>query len=245
MRFTGKERDAETGLDYFGARYFSGAQGRFTSVDPLLASARVPEPQTWNRYTYAGNNPLRFVDPNGLDYYDQNGNRIGTGGDGSNYVVADAEEIKRIKASKSAVALDSLSSTTLLPNATVIGALNAAVGRSNSPTTDDPKGGFHEEGGIVGLDASGTQVAVPAAAGAADPTITQQSVSVAIGTPANAADVGRIVTPQVGFHIHPAGQIQATAGPAPGTVFGVRLRSAPGTLSSRQAQLTVQTQCSQ
>jgi RHS repeat-associated protein len=32
--FTGKERDAETGLDYFGARYFSGAQGRFTSQDP-------------------------------------------------------------------------------------------------------------------------------------------------------------------------------------------------------------------
>jgi RHS repeat-associated protein len=33
-QFTGKERDAETGLDYFGARYFSSAQGRFTSPDP-------------------------------------------------------------------------------------------------------------------------------------------------------------------------------------------------------------------
>ena len=33
--FTAKERDAETGLDYFGARYYSGAQGRFTSADPL------------------------------------------------------------------------------------------------------------------------------------------------------------------------------------------------------------------
>lgn len=37
QRFTGKERDAETGLDCFGARYFSGAQGRFTSVDPVTA----------------------------------------------------------------------------------------------------------------------------------------------------------------------------------------------------------------
>jgi RHS repeat-associated protein len=37
VKFTGKERDAETGLDYFGARYFSGAQGRFTSPDlPLI-----------------------------------------------------------------------------------------------------------------------------------------------------------------------------------------------------------------
>jgi len=36
QRFTGKEGDAETGLDYFGARYFSGAQGRFTGPDPFL-----------------------------------------------------------------------------------------------------------------------------------------------------------------------------------------------------------------
>jgi RHS repeat-associated protein len=34
-QFTGKERDAESGLDYFGARYFVAAQGRFTSTDPL------------------------------------------------------------------------------------------------------------------------------------------------------------------------------------------------------------------
>lgn len=65
-RFTGKERDAETGLDYFGARYFSGAQGRFTSPDPLLNSGRPEDPQSWNRYAYVGNNPLRFVDPLGL-----------------------------------------------------------------------------------------------------------------------------------------------------------------------------------
>jgi RHS repeat-associated protein len=63
--FTGKERDAETGLDYFGARYFSGAQGRFTSVDPLLESADPSNPQSWNRYTYALNNPLRYVDRDG------------------------------------------------------------------------------------------------------------------------------------------------------------------------------------
>ncbi|MFN0166383.1 MAG: RHS repeat domain-containing protein [Bryobacteraceae bacterium] len=64
-RFTGKERDAETGLDYFGARYFSGAQGRFTSVDPAMESADSSNPQSWNRYTYALNNPLRYTDPDG------------------------------------------------------------------------------------------------------------------------------------------------------------------------------------
>ncbi len=66
QKFTGKERDAETGLDYFGARYFSGAQGRFTSPDPMLNSGRPWLPQSWNRYAYALNNPLKFTDPTGL-----------------------------------------------------------------------------------------------------------------------------------------------------------------------------------
>ncbi|MCC6487562.1 MAG: RHS repeat-associated core domain-containing protein [Candidatus Hydrogenedentes bacterium] len=59
-----------TGLDYFGARYFSVAQGRFTSPDPLMSSAHVADPQTWNRYTYGLNNPLRFTDPLGLYVWD-------------------------------------------------------------------------------------------------------------------------------------------------------------------------------
>ena len=67
QKFTQKERDSESGLDYFGARYYSSAQGRFTSVDPLLESARTKHPQTWNRYVYALNNPLRYVDPTGED----------------------------------------------------------------------------------------------------------------------------------------------------------------------------------
>src|SRR5690349_25120453 len=64
--FTSKERDAETGLDYFGARYMSSAQGRFTSPDPLIASAKLEDPQTWNQYVYARNNPLRYTYPLGL-----------------------------------------------------------------------------------------------------------------------------------------------------------------------------------
>jgi len=56
----------EGGLDYFGARYFSGAMGRFTSVDPIGASKqKMADPQQWNMYAYGRNNPLRFVDPTG------------------------------------------------------------------------------------------------------------------------------------------------------------------------------------
>jgi len=70
QKFTGKERDAETGLDYFGARYFSSAQGRFTTPDPLHGSAHLEDPQTWNRYSYAANNPLKYNDPAGLWNWD-------------------------------------------------------------------------------------------------------------------------------------------------------------------------------
>ena len=69
-KFTGKERDAETGLDYFGARYFSSAQGRFTSPDWSATPQPVPyadltDPQTLNLYSYVRNNPLRQADPDG------------------------------------------------------------------------------------------------------------------------------------------------------------------------------------
>ena len=63
QKFTSKERDNETGLDYFGARYYSGAQGRFTSPDPVGPDPL--NPQTLNRYRYAMNNPLRYIDPTG------------------------------------------------------------------------------------------------------------------------------------------------------------------------------------
>jgi RHS repeat-associated protein len=66
QQFTSKERDVETGLDYFGARYFTSTQGRFTSADPLLASARTGTPQSWNRFSYVLNNPLKLIDPTGL-----------------------------------------------------------------------------------------------------------------------------------------------------------------------------------
>jgi len=65
QRFTGKERDGETGLDYFWARYFSGAQGRFTSPDKPFADQDPKDPQSWNLYGYVRNNPLAHIDPTG------------------------------------------------------------------------------------------------------------------------------------------------------------------------------------
>lgn len=64
QKFTLKERDIETGLDYFGARYYANTQGRFTSVDSV--AGYLSNPQSLNRYSYVLNNPLKFVDPTGM-----------------------------------------------------------------------------------------------------------------------------------------------------------------------------------
>jgi RHS repeat-associated protein len=84
--FTGKERDTESGNDYFGARYYASTMGRFMSPDPynaiiikqgmlaggLPAAAAesffngfLEDPQNLNQYSYVRNNPLRLVDPTG------------------------------------------------------------------------------------------------------------------------------------------------------------------------------------
>ncbi|MEP7337220.1 MAG: RHS repeat-associated core domain-containing protein, partial [Acidobacteriota bacterium] len=69
QKFASKEWDNETGLNFFGARYFASSQGRFTSIDPMLASGSIYNPQTWNRYSYALNSPLNLIDPTGMYTY--------------------------------------------------------------------------------------------------------------------------------------------------------------------------------
>jgi RHS repeat-associated protein len=63
--FSGKERDSESGLDNFGARYLTSTMGRFMSPDSF--GGHYTDPQTLNLYAYVKNNPLRFTDPTGHD----------------------------------------------------------------------------------------------------------------------------------------------------------------------------------
>jgi len=67
-RFTGYEKDDETQLDFAEARMYQNKHGRFNSVDPMMASASLTNPQTFNRYSYTGNNPINYTDPSGLNW---------------------------------------------------------------------------------------------------------------------------------------------------------------------------------
>jgi RHS repeat-associated protein len=65
---TGKERDSESGNDYFEARYYGSSMGRFLSPDDGDGGDNDPSnPQSWNLYSYVQNNPLTSTDPDGHD----------------------------------------------------------------------------------------------------------------------------------------------------------------------------------
>ena len=66
-RFTGQILDAETGLYYYNARYYDPELGRFIQPDTVIQD--LSNPQSFNRYSYCVNNPLRYTDPTGLDYW--------------------------------------------------------------------------------------------------------------------------------------------------------------------------------
>ena len=86
QKFTGYQKDDETGLDFAEARMYEDRHGRFTAVDPLLASGKSANPQSFNRYTYVMANPLLLTDSTGL----QAGGRIyvKNEGDWNHYVLA-------------------------------------------------------------------------------------------------------------------------------------------------------------
>jgi RHS repeat-associated protein len=67
LHFTGQERDTETSLDNFKARYMASSLGRFVSPDPMNAAANENTPQSLAMYSYVVDNPLRFTDPTGMN----------------------------------------------------------------------------------------------------------------------------------------------------------------------------------
>jgi RHS repeat-associated protein len=213
-QFTGYERDSETDLDFAQARYHNFSLGRFSSPDPLAASAKTVNPQSWNRYIYTLNAPLRFTDVTGTtvgDYYSESGDYLGWDGEKNDniYVVTDGDQRKTIekneKAGKS-TAISTVTSAVLLPSFAIRAATGRAVDRTRNPTSDDVKGNRHEEA-LVGVMDGGHEVVVDAPGGKysnlADPT-TKVAESDALAGLANyngeVSDITAVV------HTHPGGE---------------------------------------
>jgi len=70
--YTGKEKDNSTGLYFYGARYYDSTLGRFISADTLITDPLDPE--ALNRYSYARNNPILYMDPSGHGFFSFIGN---------------------------------------------------------------------------------------------------------------------------------------------------------------------------
>jgi RHS repeat-associated protein len=163
QKFTGKERDAETGLDYFGARYFSGAQGRFTSADEPLADQDEHDPQSWNLYSYVRNNPLRYADPTGRDCVTLDNGTTGDNGKGKMcQAVIDADKQKKPDVTVTAqggnpvlafginafFALDNMANNWFRPLTNAMGVQPSYM--QNTPTNNGASGQLAEAGVFVG-----------------------------------------------------------------------------------------------
>jgi RHS repeat-associated protein len=97
-RYTGKERDSESGNDYFGARYYASNMGRFMSpdfsekLDPV-PYAKLSDPQTLNLYSYVLNHPLNSIDPNGHNWFNIDNKWQYHDGDSYTYKGADGKDV--------------------------------------------------------------------------------------------------------------------------------------------------------
>jgi RHS repeat-associated protein len=132
QKFTGYEKDDETNLDFAEARMYENRHGRFTAVDPLLASGKSANPQSFNRYVYCQNRPLVLTDPTGQfgDYYNRQGQYIGSDdkNDGKKYYA----DVTRREGDTAWV--NNIVETSARPNRTAINSLSGSFTQSVSNT---------------------------------------------------------------------------------------------------------------
>jgi RHS repeat-associated protein len=143
-KFTGKERDSESGLDNFGARYYSSQFGRMMSPDPVFASsAHLADPQTWNMYAYAGNNPITNTDPTGLYcVQDTIGNWYDDGNGGESCAQADAGDLAEQQNPGTVVEGKAGNVAEAVGVNAVIGVYNLIAGNLNTASTLDTFGQY-------------------------------------------------------------------------------------------------------
>lgn len=140
FKYTGQERDAETGLDFFGARFYNSTLGRWMSADWSAGPSAIPyadvaAPQSMNLYSYGGNNPTSTRDQDGhvISYIDgqQQGDPFGGGGFGGASQVSGVSDLGNefnVTSAPEIIAVD--------PGVCTLCALSTAA--SNGGTEPDP-----------------------------------------------------------------------------------------------------------
>jgi hypothetical protein len=224
--FNKQEKDNEISGDgnSYTAEFwqYDGRLGRRFNLDPIS--------KVWqSQYLCFSGNPIINIDLKGnADFYNQEGEKVGTDGekDGKIYIIINENDIKKAKRSYYGKGIKGFINKILdkgeqgtiktsdftgdfvsLPSSIVRQNIINAVDRSNKPTIDDISGGFHEEGGIFGFDKDGNETVVNAKSGAyADPS-SSVTAEVDLLTPADKKETGKIVNVEGVFHIHPSGEV--------------------------------------
>ena len=176
--FTGKERDAESGNDYFNARYYGSSMGRFLSPDPLpwihwqngneddqkKFASYIANPQNFNMYAYVLNNPLNKTDPTGM-------NACGTNNDSTCHVTisfnsrtkdANGHYNDQYKGLKGQAGYNAIATVTVTGTRADGKAFNATATFLAKTTPDSPASGAPlANGTYIGSEAPGTVRGVP------------------------------------------------------------------------------------